>query len=568
MQRSSSRAPPWDARRLRDRGVEPRRVSEPIGLTPPDVDATPAPPLERSDRFAVLVATGIFLSRIFGLVRGRVLAHYLGTSAAADAFGIALRGPNFLQNLFGEGVLSASFIPEYVRLTATGDTARSRQLASAVVALLAMVVAVLVALGVLFAPALVSVIAPGFSGPTRDLTILLVRILFPGTGLLVLSAWCMGVLNSHRRFLLSYAAPVAWNIAIIAALLWAGTSGRDNASIAIAAAWGAVIGSGMQLLVQLPGVLRLLGGFEPAFGAVRVEVRRVFSGLAPVLVGRGGVQISSWVDAIIASLLPTGAAAVLINYAQPLYLLPVSLFGMSVSAAELPAMSRVSGDERTIHEALGKRLHDGLRQITFFVVPSAVAFIALGGELAGAVYQSGDFERSDTLLVWGTLAAYAIGIVASTQGRLYASAFYALRDTTTPVRYSFVRIGVSLTLGLSAALWMPGLLGIDRVWGVVGLAAAAGIGGLVEFLLLRRAMRRRLGVHVHTPVAVLFAAAAAGAAAAWGVKWLIGMIHPLLSGILTLGTFGIVYLALTAALGIPEMRIVTDRLKRLSGRKS
>ncbi len=543
-------------------------MSEPIGLTPPDVDATPAPPLERSGRFAVLVATGIFLSRIFGLVRGRVLAHYLGTSAAADAFGIALRGPNFLQNLFGEGVLSASFIPEYVRLTATGDATRSRQLASAVVALLAMVVAVLVALGVVFAPALVSVIAPGFSGPTRDLTILLVRILFPGTGLLVLSAWCMGVLNSHRRFLLSYAAPVAWNIAIIAALLWAGTSGRDNASIAVAAAWGAVIGSGLQLLVQLPAVLRLLGGFEPAFGAVRVEVRRVFSGLAPVLVGRGGVQISSWIDAIIASLLPTGAAAVLINYAQPLYLLPVSLFGMSVSAAELPAMSRVSGDERTIHEALGKRLHYGLRQITFFVVPSAVAFIALGGELAGAVYQSGDFERSDTLLVWGTLAAYAIGIVASTQGRLYASAFYALRDTTTPVRYSFVRIGISLTLGLATALWMPGLLGIDRVWGVVGLAAAAGIGGLVEFLLLRRAMRRRLGVHIRTPVAVLFAAAAVAAAAAWGVKWLIGTVHPLLSGILTLGTFGIVYLAMTAALGIPEMRLVTDRLKRLSGRKS
>jgi putative peptidoglycan lipid II flippase len=231
-------------------------------------------------------------------------------------------------------------------------------------------------------------------------------------------------------------------------------------------------------------------------------------------------------------------------------------------------MSRVSGDERTLHDALGKRLHYGLRQITFFVVPSAVAFIALGGELAGAVYQSGDFERSDTLLVWGTLAAYAIGIVASTQGRLYASAFYALRDTTTPVRYSFVRIGVSLTLGLATALWMPGLLGIDRVWGVVGLAAAAGIGGLVEFLLLRRAMRRRLGVHIQTPVAVLFAAAAVAAAAAWGVKWLIGTVHPLLSGILTLGTFGIVYLAMTAALGIPEMRLVTDRLKRLGGRKS
>lgn len=516
----------------------------------------------------MLVALGIFLSRIFGLVRGRVLAHYLGTSAAADAFGIALRGPNFLQNLFGEGVLSASFIPEYVRVTAQGDPVRSRQLASAVVTLLMLITAVLVALGVVFAPALVSVIAPGFEGDTRDLTILLVRVLFPGTGLLVVSAWCLGVLNSHRKFLLSYSAPVAWNIAIITALIWAGVGGRGNASIAIAAAWGAVIGSALQLLVQLPSVLRLLGGFEPAFASVRTEVRRVFSGLAPVMLGRGGVQISSWIDAIVASLLPTGAAAIIINYAQPLYLLPVGLFGMSVSAAELPAMSRVTGDARGVGQALGERLRLGLRQITFFVVPSAVAFLALGGEIAGAVYQSGDFQRADTLLVWGALAGYAIGLVASTQGRLYASAFYALGDTRTPVRFSFVRIGVSLALGFPAALWLPGALGLDPVLGVIGLATAAGISGWVEFLLLRRAMHRRIGAAPRASLLPLIGAAAIAAAAAWGVKLLIAELNPLLSAMLTIGAYGLVYLGLAAALGIPEMRVVTDRLRRITGRDS
>jgi putative peptidoglycan lipid II flippase len=495
-----------------------------------------------------------------------VLAHYLGTSAAADAFGVALRGPNFLQNLFGEGVLSASFIPEYVRLSTHGDAVRSRQLASAVIALLGLAVAVLVALGVVFAPAIVSMIAWGFEGATRDLTILLVRILFPGTGLLVVSAWCLGVLNSHRRFLLSYAAPVAWNIAIIVAIVWTGLRGGDHSSVAIAAAWGAVIGSALQVAVQLPSVLRLLGGFEPAVTKVRTEVQRVFAGFAPVLVGRGGVQVSSWVDAIIASLLPTGAAAVVINYAQPLYLLPVSLFGMSVSAAELPAMSRVSGDEGTVRLALGERLQRGLRQIAFFVVPSAVAFLALGGVIAGAIYQSGDFDRGDTLLVWGALAGYAIGLVASTQGRLYASAFYALRDTRTPVRFSFVRIGVSLTLGFGAALWLPSALGLDPVWGVVGLAAAASVGGWVEYLLLRRAMARRLGERHAVPLVPLLGSAVLAAAAAWLVKWAVTGLHPLLSAVLVLGTFGSVYLGLTAALGIPETAAVTGRFRRLVGR--
>ena len=543
-------------------------MSEPADATPGSVEASTAAPLEQSGRFAVLVAFGIFLSRIFGLVRGRVLAHYLGTSAAADAFGIALRGPNFLQNLFGEGVLSASFIPEYVRLSAQGDPVRSRQLASAVVTLLIAITAILVALGIVFAPALVSVIAPGFEGETRNLTILLVRVLFPGTGLLVVSAWCLGVLNSHRRFLLSYSAPVAWNIAIIAALIWAGVGGGDNASVAIAAAWGAVIGSALQLLVQLPSVLRLLGGFEPAFAAVRGEVRRVFSGLAPVMLGRGGVQISSWIDAIIASLLPTGAAAVIINYAQPLYLLPVALFGMSVSAAELPAMSRVTGDAQAIGKALGERLRNGLRQMTFFVVPSAVAFVALGGEIAGAVYQSGDFGRADTLLVWGALAGYAIGLLASTQGRLYASAFYALGDTRTPVRFSFVRIAVSLALGFPAALWLPGVLGLDPVLGVVGLATAAGIGGWVEFLLLRRAMHGRIGVIARNRLLPLVGAAMIAAVAAWGVKWVSAGVPPFLSAVLALGTYGLVYLGLTAVMGIPEIQVVADRLRRIVRRNS
>src|SRR5690348_10464836 len=194
---------------------------------------------ERTGRAALLVASGIFLSRIFGLVRQRFLGHYLGLGDAADAFNAAFKIPNFLQNLFGEGVLSASFIPVYARLLAEGDEREARQVAGAVAGLLAVTTSVIVLCGVLATPWLIAVIAPGFAGAKRDLTIELVRIFFPGAGVLVLSAWCLGVLNSHRRFLLSYSAPIVWNIAIIGALVWRGgrVGGFDLAIIAAWASW-------------------------------------------------------------------------------------------------------------------------------------------------------------------------------------------------------------------------------------------------------------------------------------------------------------------------------------------
>ncbi len=181
--------------------------------------AAAQPQSSSSKQFAFLVATGILLSRIAGLIRDRVFAHYFGNSDAADVFKAALRIPNFLQNLFGEGVLSASFIPVYARLLAGEDKEEARKTAGAVAALLALSTSLLVVIGVIAAPLLIEAIAPGFHGEKRELTVLLVRILFPGAGLLVGSAWCLGVLNSHRKFFLSYTAPVLWNIAMIVGMI-------------------------------------------------------------------------------------------------------------------------------------------------------------------------------------------------------------------------------------------------------------------------------------------------------------------------------------------------------------
>jgi putative peptidoglycan lipid II flippase len=513
----------------------------------------PTPPPERSGRHAFLVGAGILLSRIVGLVRQYVFSHYFGLrSDAADAFNQAFRIPNFLQNLFGEGVLSASFIPIYSRLLAEGDEEESGRVAGAVAAILALVASAVVLLGVLATPLFIDVIAPGFHGAKRELAIRIVRILFPGAGLLVMSAWCLGILNSHRKFFLSYTAPVVWNFAMIGALVFFGRR-MGESSLAIALAWASVAGSALQLGVQAPVVLRLARRLRVRLDTRSASVREVVRNFVPVFISRGVVQISAFVDGMLASPLPTGAVTGLAN-AQTLYTLPVSLFGMSVSAAELPAMSSALGNEAGVAAQLRRRLNAGLRQIAFFIVPSAMAFLALGDVVAGFVFQSGKFKHVDALYVWGLLAGSAVGLLASTLGRLYSSTYYALRDTRTPLRFALIRVALTTALGYVCALWLPGWLGIDRRWGVAGLTASAGVAGWVEFALLRRALNRRIGP-TGLParlVATLWASAGVAAAAAWGIKLALGPHNPRLIGAAVLIPYGVIYFAMTYLLRIEE----------------
>jgi len=516
---------------------------------------------------AGLVAAGILLSRIAGLIRESIFAHYLGNSGAADAFKASFRIPNILQNLLGEGVLSASFIPVYSRLLSQDEQETADLLAWAVGAMLAFAVALLVAIGVFAAPYMIDAIAPGFHGDRRELTIHLVRILFPGAGLLVISAWCLGVLNSHHRFFASYAAPVAWNVAIIATLIWYGPRSSQE-RLAAMAAWGSVAGALLQILVQLPQTLPLLGPLRLHFARVRESLRVVFSNLLPVIAGRGVGQLSGYIDNLLASLLPIGAVAA-INYAQILYLLPISLFGMSVAAAELPTMSRATaaGKERSA-EALRARLNSGLRQISFMVVPSAAAFLFIGDVVVGLLFQSGHFSHADAIYVWGVLAGSSVGLLAATMGRLYNSSFYALSDTRTPLKFALIRVTLTLILGYLCAIPLPPMLGIASKWGVAGLSASAGVAAWVEFTLLRASLNRRLGwTGLQRPyLARLWLMALTASAVAVAIKF---SIHagPRLTGLAVIPAYGAVYLGMAYWMGIPELdRIIGYARGRLTPR--
>lgn len=508
----------------------------------------------------------MLLSKIVGLLRQSIFSHYFGLTDAGDAFMQAFRIPNLLQNLFGEGVLSASFIPVYANLLARGEKRIAQEVAGAVAAILSLVCSGLVLVGVLATPWLIDAIAPGFHGAKRELTIHLVRIFFPGAGLAVMSAWCLGILNSHRKFFLSYSAQVIWNVTMIATLLWYGPANPED-RLAVDLAWGSVAGSALMVLAQLGPVIRVAGRLPLSLGRGSSHVGTIARNFGPVFVSRGVVQLSAFVDAMIASWLPTGAVTALSN-AQLLYMLPIGLFGMSISAAELPAMSSLLGSDSEIAAQLRQRLNASLQRIAFFTVPSAIGFLCLGDIIAGAVLQSGRFKSADSIYVWKILAGSAVGLLASTMGRLYSSTYYALKDTRTPLRFAVVRIMLTTALGFLFALLVPRWFGLDPHLGAAGLTASAGIAGWVEFLLLRRGLNERIGV-TGLPVSVtarLWGAALLGAAAAWGLKLAIGHHHPIVVAGATLVPYVLVYFGLTYVMGVGSIRQFVRRAQ--SGRSA
>jgi putative peptidoglycan lipid II flippase len=563
-------------------------VTTPGETTEPDAPR-PRPDTGGGDgnRAAWLVSAGILLSRVAGLVRERVIARYLGVGPAVDAFRAALRIPNLLQNLLGEGVLSASFIPVYSRLLGEGKDEEAGRVAGAVAGLLAAVAGVLVVVGVVFARPLTLLLAPGFSGDRLDLTVTLMRILTPGVGVLVLSAWCLGVLNSHRRFFLSYVAPVLWNAVQIGVVVAAAMAGASDRGLAVALAWGALAGGVAQFAVQIPGVLAVTGGVRPTLEVGLAGVGETMRRFVPVLAGRGVVQLLAYVDLLLASLLATGAVAVL-GFAQIFYLLPISLFGMSVAAAELPELSRLGPDHDP--DAVRRRLEVGLGRIAFYVAPVAVAYVAMGDLIVGVLLGTGEFGAAETRLVWMVLGAYSLGLVATTATRLLQSTAFARGDVKGPAAIAALR--VVLAAGIGALLMFPldrvgvsasGLIGLDSMpvfagplaeavrespdalrLGAAGLALGAGLTTWLEAGLLRRRLGAvGQGLKLGGPNRVAIAAGGLAAGVVAAIVRLSVLDLPTLAALLLAGLPAAgAYLAVTWRLGHPEAADLLARLRR------
>ena len=492
-------------------------------------------------RGASAVFAGILLSRASGVVRLSLLRSQLGLGVAADAFAAAMRIPNLMQNLLGEGVLSASFIPVYSKMLADEDE-DSGKVAGTVASLLVAATGVLVAVAVVFAEPLTKVLAFGFPTETFDLTVQLVRIVAVGTGLLVLSAWCLGVLNSHRHFFLPYVAPVLWNAVQIIVLVFVGLRSWSAQDTAEAVAWAVVIGSAAQLVIQLPAVLavepRLRRGLRKLWAPRHPQVRSVVTRFGPAVIGRGVVQLSAYIDQFLASFLAVGAVSALVT-AQILYLLPVSLFAMSVAAAELPEMSRQQQHLRGI----AVRLSVGLERVWFYTGLVTVLYLFAGDLIVATLFQRSSFGSDATLLVTLVLGAYTLGMVAVSGSRLLQNALFSQGDVVTAAKLATVRVVVATALGVVLMLQLEQVFVYDgrlSGWsssvfpnlealpsavrandalplraGSVGLGLGAAVGAWVEFALLRSRVAYMLGrrrVAAGRVVPLLVSAAAATAA--------------------------------------------------------
>jgi putative peptidoglycan lipid II flippase len=440
----------------------------------------------------------------------------------ADVWQTALRAPNLIQNLLGEQTLSAAFIPIYVRLLSTGQKEEAKAFAGAILGLLLLVAGGLAFLGVLLARPLVAIFAAGYLGDAArvasgvlavdryELTVGAVRWMFPMTGLLVLAAWALGVLNSHRQFLLPYLSPVAWNAAILAGAAWGVWRGSpETPRSELLSSWleatciGALFGGVLQLAVQLPSVFRLLGGLPLRFHWRTDPVREALRALPPALAGRGVVQLSSYLDQLLASLLAAGAVSAL-GYAQTLYLLPLALFGSAMAAASLPELAAQSHGPNVA--SLARFTGDAVDRALRWQIPASVVLSVLALPVVEGVFRllPGAFGRAEGVLVAGVLALYAVGLPASTGSRVVQSAFYALGDPKTPARVAGLRVGISAGVGfvlmgildrieLGTIPGIAGLEGSSLRWGAAGLAFGATVGAWYERHRLFQELDRRFG---------------------------------------------------------------------------
>ncbi len=574
-----------------------RERSRPAEPTPEEPrPAAPGKASERSGGGAGSVAAGILASRFLGFVREAALAFYFGVGPHADVFRTALRGPNILQNLLGEQTLSAAFIPIYSRLLAEGKEREAGRFAGAIFGLLLAVAGVMAGVGVLLARPLVAILSPGYledaarvaaGTATVDrfpLAVTAVKILFPMTGILVLSAWALGVLNSHRRFFLPYFAPVLWNATILAALwegarLWrvgpgASVSALDN--LLIAACFGALIGGLLQFLVQLPLVVKEMRGFRLSLSIRVAGVGEALRATLPLVLGRGVVQLTGFLDLWLASLLAAGAQGSL-GWAQTLYLLPVSLFGMSIAASELPELARLRGTEET--GVMITRVERAIRSTSFLTVPTAVGYLAFGFLAVGGLFRHGSFGLTDNWLVYLVLAGFAFGLTATNSSRQFNNLFYAHQETKIPARIAVERVAVAALLGASLMFWLDrfpvaatlGIRGGSPVFlGATGLGIGAGVASWVEFARLRQALARRHPSFRYplAAVSVMVGIAALAVVPAGLLWWGIRRLPVLPTAILVLGCYALCYLAASHAMGIPEAREWSRRLMRRLGRGS
>lgn len=434
-------------------------------------------------RFAGIMSVATLLSRMTGLARDILKAHFFGTGLAADAFTVAFRLPNLLRRLVGEGTLSAAFVPIYTHYRTEMTEEESWQLASAVFTLLTMILAVMTILGMALAGPLVKLFAPGFQEiPGKiELTISLTRWLFPYILFVGLAALAMAILNTHKRFFIPALAPIILNLAMILAMIFLCPNlGESRESQIYGLAFGTLIGGIGQLAIQIPGLRQIHFPYRPRFDWRHLGVRRIVRLMGPGLIALGVAEINIFVDTFLASTLEPGSVAAL-EYANRLMQLPLGVFAISITTAILPTLS----EQASLKDMPGLKstLSYALRLIFFIMFPAAAGLIAVREPIVMLIFQRGAFDAQSTYLTGIALSYYVIGLFAYGGVKAVAQAFFALQDTKTPVKVGVMAMIVNIVLNF--ILIHPLKLG--------GLALATSIAAIFNMSLLLFLLRKRIG---------------------------------------------------------------------------
>ena len=532
-----------------------------------------------SGKPALLVGAGVTLSRLSGLIRELVLAGLLGTRIAADAFKAALQIPGLLQNILGEGTLSASFVPVYSQLVDEDDLDESdaSAVAGVVLSVLALLTGIVVFVGIIAARPITKVLLPVLPDATFELTVDLVRVMWAGLGFIVLSAWCLGVLNAHRRFFLSFAAPIVWNAAQIFLAVFAWANGWNDGEIAKAAAWGVLIGGFAQFVIQLPAVYKVAPSIRTSFRIRLKPVQDIFTRFTPALLGRGVIQLSAFFDLFLAGFLAAGAFAGL-SIAQIIYLLPIGIFAMSIVAADLPELSR---DQKEMNRVI-KRLEISQERLVFYVAFSAIAFFSIGKPIIGALFERGEFTEEDTLFVWLILCAYSFGLITSSVSRIFQNVCYAGGDTKGPAKFAALRVCFSGVVGVILMFQFDRFaINVDEIvkigdlpvlkplpesirstdmgpqaLGAVGLALGSACGSWIEYARLKKRMVSILpsGYQLPKLLVNLYIPLVVSGLIGGVLTWVFDGVHNLILGPSLLVVTGTVYVYLSYLKGSEPAR--------------
>jgi putative peptidoglycan lipid II flippase len=423
------------------------------------------------------------ISRILGLVRDVVFARYFGARIVMDAFLVANRIPNMLRRFFAEGAFSAGFVPVMARYRENHDHDEAREFIDSVSGTFGVVLFLTTLVGVIAAPLLVLVVAPGFVGEGGDLDLaaLMLRFTFPYLLFVSLTAFAGGILNTYGRFSVPAFTPVILNVVLIAAAIW--LSPRLEQPI-MALAYAVFIAGFCQLLFQLPFLAKINALPRPKWAPGHKGVKRALKLMVPAIFGSSAAQINVLLGGIIASLLPVGSISYL-YFSDRLMEFPLGIFSIALGTVTLPYLSRLwAREDRT---TFSQTLDWSLKLALLIAVPAAIGLFVLAGPLVTALFYGGVFDEHAVRMTALALKAYALGLVGFSFVKVLAPAYFAREDTKTPVRIALLALAVNLVLSLGLA-WYLSVTGFPGPH--AGLAAATSVAAILNAALLYRGLRR------------------------------------------------------------------------------